>query len=224
MLLAVFYRWLMDPIPSATVIIARDGSDGIEVVMGRRPPGGVFGGLWVFPGGALETIDVDPEPDRRWRLAALRETAEEVGIFATNPPGVSVTVDGNLHDALAVIGARFAVERLLYLSHWVTPVVVPKRFDTRFYLLVLEAGDGEPTTSNEFELVAWVNPPRVLADPDHPMIFPTEAHLRYVAEFARVADLVAAVEATPDIPTIEPRMFERDGRTAFDVIHDRRFR
>lgn len=187
--------------------------------MGRRPPGGAFGGLWVFPGGALEEIDVDPEPDLRWRLAALRETAEEVGIFATDPPGISVTMAENLHHALASLGARFAVERLLGLSHWVTPAVVPRRFDTRFYLLVLEAGDGEPQTSSEFEVVTWVSPLRALADPDHPMILPTEAHLRYVAEFSRVADLVAAVEATAHIPKVEPRMVESDW-----VIDDRRFR
>src|SRR3546814_12473017 len=50
-------------IPAATVVLLRDGDEGLETLMLHRTSKVAFGGMWVFPGGRL-----DPE-DRR--LAAL---------------------------------------------------------------------------------------------------------------------------------------------------------
>jgi 8-oxo-dGTP pyrophosphatase MutT (NUDIX family) len=62
------------PRPAASVIVLRGGSDALEVLLVRRTPYARFmGGVWVFPGGA-----VDPGEDER--DAALRELAEEAGI------------------------------------------------------------------------------------------------------------------------------------------------
>src|SRR3954447_23176893 len=62
------------PRQAASVIVLRGGSDALEVLLVRRTPHARFmGGVWVFPGGA-----VDPGEDER--DAALRELAEEAGI------------------------------------------------------------------------------------------------------------------------------------------------
>ncbi|HEV2785546.1 MAG TPA: NUDIX domain-containing protein, partial [Solirubrobacteraceae bacterium] len=43
------------PRPAATVIVVRDGTRGLEVLLVRRNPAARFmGGVWVFPGGALD--------------------------------------------------------------------------------------------------------------------------------------------------------------------------
>ena len=62
------------PRPSASVIVVRDGADGLELLLVQRGPAQrVMAGFWVFPGGVLD----DGEEHR---AAALRELAEEAGI------------------------------------------------------------------------------------------------------------------------------------------------
>ncbi|MGH8928947.1 MAG: NUDIX domain-containing protein, partial [Acidimicrobiia bacterium] len=71
------------PTPAATVILAIPGLTGFEVLMVRRPPGGIFGGIWVFPGGVVDTSDRESPSDlsdRAHRRAAVRELVEETGI------------------------------------------------------------------------------------------------------------------------------------------------
>ena len=59
---------------AASVIVLRGGADALEVLLVRRTPQARFmGGVWVFPGGA-----VDAGEDERG--AALRELAEEASI------------------------------------------------------------------------------------------------------------------------------------------------
>jgi len=218
----------MKPIPAATVLLVRDG-DGIEVVMGLRPAGGAFGGIWVFPGGAVEPIDVEAaggDDELAWRLAGLRETAEETGILITTPAVPSLELVGDLHRSLSEQGARFATDRLVYLSNWVTPRPVKRRFDTRFYLVIEEAGASPSVVSSEFERIEWVPVAEALSREsagEFPMIFPTIAHLRYVGGFDLVADLLSAVRSLDRIPQIEPRLFERGGRAEIEVAGDPRF-
>ena len=99
------------PRPAATVVLLRDGRDGLEAYLQRRPTGmGFAGGLWVFPGGRVDEADRDPAVDRRWAgpspavwgerlglgtdqarghvVAACRETLEEAGLLLATPsPG-----------------------------------------------------------------------------------------------------------------------------------------
>lgn len=218
----------MKPIPAATVLLVRDG-DEIEVVMGLRPAGGVFGGIWVFPGGAVEPIDVEAaggDDELAWRLAGLRETAEETGILITTPSVPHLHLEGDLHRRLSEQGARFDTDRLVYLSNWVTPRPVKRRFDTRFYLVVDQIGASPSVVSAEFERIEWVPVAQALAREtagEFPMIFPTIAHLRYVGGFRLVDELLSEVRSLDRIPQIEPRLFERGGRPQIEVSGDPRF-
>jgi 8-oxo-dGTP pyrophosphatase MutT (NUDIX family) len=78
--------------PASTVIILRDGTDGIEVFMVVRHHAIDFAsGALVFPGGKVDAEDADPgwselapevpaSPDRAFFVAAGRETFEEAGL------------------------------------------------------------------------------------------------------------------------------------------------
>lgn len=90
------------PIPAATIILARNAANGIEVLMLRRSAQMDFDGIYVFPGGLLDPADHDAwwqdhepglddaEASRRLELpsgglaywvAALRECFEEAGVL-----------------------------------------------------------------------------------------------------------------------------------------------
>ena len=66
---------------AATVMLVRDAPE-LEVFMLRRNPESVFaGGAYVFPGGAVDADDRVLGEDRRFWVAAVRETFEEAGVL-----------------------------------------------------------------------------------------------------------------------------------------------
>ena len=94
--------------PAATILLLRDGTDGIEVFMVVRHHAIDFaGGALVFPGGRVEESDHElasrtedcPNPDgltvdaMAFRIAAIRETFEECGVLLARPRGSDRLID-----------------------------------------------------------------------------------------------------------------------------------
>ena len=105
------------PRQAATVILLRGGADALELLLVRRTPHARFmGGVWVFPGGAVDAHE--GEGDAAHRVAAVRELQEEAGIVVADPAG------------------------LVKFSRWITPAEVVVRFDTHFFLAPLPDGPG----------------------------------------------------------------------------------
>lgn len=124
---------------AATVILARNGADGPEVLLIERPDRGSFAGAWVFPGGKLDPADIAPgageEDDAR--RAAVRETAEEVGLVVD--PAALVT-----------------------LSCWDPPPGLPLRIRTWFFIVQAPAGMLQ-LSPGEAVAAQWSRPADVLA-------------------------------------------------------------
>ena len=60
------------PRPAATVIVVREGPQGLEVLMVERAPApDQYGGAWVFPGGRVETLDADLHPGQEDRKSVV---------------------------------------------------------------------------------------------------------------------------------------------------------
>src|ERR1700689_627573 len=69
---------------AATVILLRGGASTLEVLLVKRTPEARFmGGVWVFPGGAVDTAEGDG--DEAHRAAAVRELSEEAAIVLADP-------------------------------------------------------------------------------------------------------------------------------------------
>jgi 8-oxo-dGTP pyrophosphatase MutT (NUDIX family) len=216
---------MTDPVPArpaATVILVRDAPGSIEVLMVRRPARGFFGGLTVFPGGAVDPVDrsrladkvvTGSGPDHEYRSAALRELAEETGLALTTdgiaPCPASLGVE--LFETLDDSGIRLDGDALTLVSRWVTPEEAPSRFDARFYLA--QAGATPEVRIDPDELVdhAWVTPDEALDRLDRDewrMYLPTISHLRWLRPRANAAEAVAAAEGADGRSLIAPRRME----------------
>jgi 8-oxo-dGTP pyrophosphatase MutT (NUDIX family) len=181
-----------EPKDAATVVVVRPAPDGLEVFcVERHSKSGFMGGAVVFPGGKVDAADYDPRWEARttplaprardlgqdpvaaraFAVAALRETLEEAAILST-----ASTLDGTTVERLRrrlESGIRFAdlmVEEDLVLdtgrldpfARWITPTREPRRFDTRFYLLVLPEGQRGAHDRHETTESFWDTPRAVL--------------------------------------------------------------
>ncbi len=166
------------PRDAASLILLRDGADGPEVLMGRRPLASRFmPGVYVFPGGAVDRGDFDlqterdaagavierlgrkaPPPLARALLwTALRETWEETGLMLGGPGAAQGTDGCPALDAYASAGLAPDLGALDYLMRAVTPSYVPIRFNTRFFIADGAAVSGELRQVTELEDVRWLS-------------------------------------------------------------------
>jgi 8-oxo-dGTP pyrophosphatase MutT (NUDIX family) len=157
------------PRQAATVILLRGGSDALEVLLVRRTPEARFmGGVWVFPGGAVNEGEED-DGQQGHRVAAIRELHEEAGVVLEDP------------------GA------LVEFSRWITPAEVKTRFDTRFFLAPLPDGQEPKIDGEECVDMGWFTPASALEahyEGELMLVFPTIKHLEQLASFACAEDLL----------------------------------
>jgi hypothetical protein len=111
---------------------------------------------------------------------------------------------------------------LLYWSHWITPSLEPKRFDTRFFAIAVPADQAASADRSELTEHAWVQPARIqeaLERREIRVVPPTLLTLEDLAEsHARHGSLAAMLEAERDRPTppVMPRIEVRPD--AFRVV------
>ena len=190
---------------AATVILWRDGPDGVRVLMGQRGAGAAFmPSKFVFPGGAVDPADTDvtlaggPDPLSSARLAqwsdgpapatlaagAIRELWEETGL-ALAVPGVWQPA----HDAgddwarMAARGLQPCARNMRFVFRAITPPGRSRRFDARFFLVPATAIAGDAgdvsAASGELAHLQWIAPGHA-RDLDLPFI--TEVVLAEVAQ------------------------------------------
>jgi 8-oxo-dGTP pyrophosphatase MutT (NUDIX family) len=178
------------PRQAATVIVLRGAAEALEVLLVKRTPHARFmGGVWVFPGGAVDAGE--GEGDAAHRVAAVRELQEEAGIVLADPAA------------------------LVKFSRWITPAEIVVRFDTHFFLAPLP--DGQQTTIDGDEIVdlGWFTPTGALAAHERGeivLVFPTIKHLQQLAGFAS-ADELLDFALGREVGPVQPRVVT-EGETA----------
>jgi 8-oxo-dGTP pyrophosphatase MutT (NUDIX family) len=174
------------PRPAATVILLRRGGKhvdvGLQVLLVKRNPEARFmPGVWVFPGGAVDSADGGGEEAHR--AAAVRELAEEAAI-------------------------ELEAGELVAYSRWITPKVVPIRFDTRFYLAL--APPHSPPEPDGLETVdaGWFRPQEAL-ERHHagelPLVFPTIKHLESLVAYQNSDEALKAARRR-EVKPVEPEV------------------
>jgi len=152
----------------------------------RSDKRGSFKGAVVFPGGVLDPADrstnwphcyglTELTQRQQLKIAAVRETFEEAGILLTRPRVELSKEDARIkRSRVRVNGAEFMtvcqelnaqpdLERLRLVQNWVTPLHVPSRFDTFFFIAVANSARGAEVDGMETVRLAWL-PPSVWLD------------------------------------------------------------
>ena len=150
----------------------------------RRPGGADFApGAFVFPGGTIHAGD-SGWPDEI-RGAAVRELFEEAGIllarhggeFARDRHSEKVREQisrGSAFDiALRELDLTPAFDRLVMFTRWVTPAQLRRRYDARFFLARLPAGQSVRPQEGEVTDWLWISPEQALSDPEITLVYAT---------------------------------------------------
>jgi 8-oxo-dGTP pyrophosphatase MutT (NUDIX family) len=232
---------LVTPKPAATILLVRD-QPGFEVLMVKRHHQVDFAsGALVFPGGKAEVGDSDPAwaalatgwspaggVEQALKISAIREAFEESGVLlARTPEGLpwcaepraaaarNAVAKGerSFLDLVRELDLRLDLGAMTIYARWVTPPVMPKRFDTWFFIATapedqLAACDGWETVDAE-----WIAPTEALRLGDEgarKIIFPTRMNLKMLAESPSADHAIAAARARPMV-IVEPKVEQRPG-------------
>jgi 8-oxo-dGTP pyrophosphatase MutT (NUDIX family) len=225
--------------PAATILLLRD-QPTFEVLMVKRHHQIDFAsGALVFPGGKTHGGDHDPrwsewavgwddidEGERPLRIAAIREAYEEAAIImgrhADGEPFAGCDRAAELREAVAAdqhpfldlvqeLGIRVDLAALTAFARWITPDLMPKRFDTWFYVATatgeqLAACDGRETVDAE-----WIAPSQALslaAAGERKVIFPTRMNLQLLDESASAQEASERASART-LVTVLPKVEKR---------------
>ena len=238
---------LDEAIPAATLVLLRERPGGPpDLLMLERAGGMAFAaGALVFPGGRVDPGDhalaadpslAGPQEDREEaaaRIAAIRETIEEVGIAIGLAPAPDAAALAGLRAALAAGedfagllragGWRLDLAALVPFARWRPNFREARRFDARFYLARASGADVARADGGESVRALWTTASDALADADagrHHIIFPTRRNLERLAGFASFEAACADAARFP-VETITPWIEERAGERWLCIPDDR---
>ena len=168
-------------------------------------------------------------------IACIRECFEEVGILmARKKSGEYLNLNGedkkkydiyrqklinneiNLSDICKNEDLILTTNNITPLSHWITPNIEAKRFDTRFFIAYLPENQTESHDGQELTHSIWINPKIALEKAfsgEMPMIMPTIKNLESCLEFFNAKDMLEhqIKLKKEDIPPILPKFFKENG-------------
>lgn len=225
-------------IPAATLVLMRERvAAPPELLMIERAGNMAFAaGAMVFPGGRIDpgdgalaenhaVIGRAPPADAAARIAAIRETIEEVGIaVGVDPVPDAATVaswrealaeGGDFGALLAVGGWTLRLDALVAFARWRPNFKETRLFDTLFYLALAPYMAEPVADGGESVHALWVSADDVLAGADeerYRIIFPTRRNLERLAmlpDFAAARAHAEAFTIEPVTPWIEERHGER---------------
>jgi 8-oxo-dGTP pyrophosphatase MutT (NUDIX family) len=159
---------------------------------------------------------------RALAAAAIREAFEEAGILLARDAKTGEFVDGTrlarldahrqplekgemtLRDLVEKEHLRLACDHLVHFAHWITPTMMPKRFDTHFFIALAPHGHAGHHDGRESVDSVWIGPDEAIADRKRwNIIFPTKLNLMKLAQSKSVDTALEAARAAPPL-TVEP--------------------
>jgi 8-oxo-dGTP pyrophosphatase MutT (NUDIX family) len=153
-------------------------------------------------------------------MAAVRELYEETGILLARPlagpPGAALSSAvcaalaalrpavqqraRTLASVVEELGLDLALEELVYFSHWITPVASPRRYDTRFFVMLDRPGQTASHCGIETVDGQWLTPADALRRSEAgeiTLVAVTVDHLRVLARYGTTASALAFARQKP---------------------------
>ncbi|MEL6661382.1 MAG: NUDIX hydrolase [Pseudomonadota bacterium] len=174
------------------------------------------------------------EDERVAQIAAIRELYEEAGVLLArkeNQRGAGApligpaeveplqpyrgAVDRGEHAFSELIrdaGLVLAGDCLVHFGHWITPTMMPKRFDTHFYVAAAPDGQVAEQDGRETTEAVWLNPEKALEmekGGEATIIFPTRMNLGRLALASTTAEAVDRFSGE-DVITVLPQVHSDD--------------
>jgi len=208
------------PRAAATTLVLRDGAPGPEVLMVKRSPHASFmPGAYVFPGGAVDADDGreasgEPHAALIARLGRITGVGDRIVAYA------AAALRECREESNLDLGST---RELRSWSRWVTPLGVPKRFDTVFFVARAPAGQVARPDERETTTLEWVVPQAALdahAVGAFQMEFATVATMRSLLPFAarNVQAIVDHASAQSPLRPVHPRLRLGAGRHIAGIL------
>ena len=161
-----------------------------------------------------------------YRIAGIRECYEEADVLFAYEENNSDLIsnerlrklkkwrdkfnnkEGSMYDFAVEENIKFNLDDLIPFAHWITPEMMPKRFDTYFYIAEapkdhIGSHDGKESVDS-----IWITPKQALADCDskkRTIIFPTRMNLEKLSRFKTVKEALEKIKKETII-TVEPKI------------------
>ncbi len=172
-------------------------------------------------------------------VAALRECFEEAGVLLARSSGAGPDRGRLLDTTDPAVAGRFAehrdavnqqrlglldvcdqeglvlaVDAVHYVSHWITPELAPRRYDTRFFIAA--APPGQIASHDDGETIAniWIRPGEALARQaagEIELLPPTIANLRNLEDYRTTEEVMEWASQVTEVPTVLPIVLIEDG-------------
>ena len=186
-----------------------DPADAVAEIGWAGPPAAQF----------ARELGCDEPLARALVCAAVRETFEESGVLLAGGSPREVLADvstdeweaerraleareQSLSELLRRRGLVLRADLLRPLAHWITPEVEPRRFDTRFFVAEVPAGQVAREVGGEAAARLWVRPADAL-EQGLRMLPPTAAALH---DLAGHPDVTSALHAPRTITPVLPKL------------------
>ncbi|HTW21443.1 MAG TPA: NUDIX hydrolase [Mycobacteriales bacterium] len=189
-------------------------------------------------------LSCDEPVARSLVCAAVRETFEESGVLLAGRSAADVVEDTSgaeweadrvalldrsvsLAELLERRGLVLRADLLQAWSHWITPEVEPKRFDTRFFVAVMPAGQRTRDVGGEADRVVWVTAADALAANQRgelAMLPPTRAALDDLAAYPDVAAVMAGAADRAVEPVMPKLVLDENEQVRFLLPADPDYR
>lgn len=181
--------------PAVSVLMLRDGADGLEVFVQHRVSTMDFAaGVVVFPGGRVDPVDrevaatitvTDPDAHTRaWSQSTVASDAE----------GWRVLLATAVREVAEETGAMLDPDGLKPWANWVTPLGRPKRFDTYFYAISAAELASAHHQTTEAHTSEWMSVADILRGEsvgELKLMRPTFVLVSELAQFDTVAEVTA---------------------------------
>jgi 8-oxo-dGTP pyrophosphatase MutT (NUDIX family) len=229
--------------PASTVVLLRPSATRFDVFLVRRHDKVAFmGGAYVFPGGRVDDADKALDESNAFHVAAIRELFEEAGILLARTAGNrTVTFDNGeqagrfreyraalaegsitLRDVMNRERLEPDIDALVLFAHWITPEIEIKRFDTRFFVTVVPAGQEAVHDERETTHGEWMDPAEAVERCRREEIAlppPTWTTLRTMTRFSDVNEVLRWARARR-VVSVQPGFIKNEQVTMLTLPGD----